>query len=106
MKTETTDAKAGHRRFSRLAPATLLTTILLLVTSATASAAPNPATNIGTGPLPRACTNAPKGPVCVNGIVAALDKARARLGFGPYLLPKHFSALPGTEQLLTLRHFD
>jgi hypothetical protein len=106
MKTETTDATAGNRRFPRLAPATLLAAVLLLVTSATASAAPNPATNIGTGPLPRACTNAPKGPICVNGIVAALDKARARLGFGPYLLPKHFSTLPGTEQLLILSNLD
>jgi hypothetical protein len=111
MTTETTDAEPGDRRPSRLRPVLLLAAILLLAGAATASAAPNPAApnpaaNIGTGPLPRACIGAPKGPICVDGIVAALDRARARLGFGPYVLPRDFDSLPGVEQLMILSNLD
>jgi len=105
MTSETTDA-GPDRRSPRLRPVLLLAAILLLAGAATASAAPNPTTNIGTGPLPRACISAPKGPICVDGIVAALDRAHARLGFGPYVLPKNFDSLPGVQQLMILSNLD
>ncbi len=107
MRTETTtEAAPTDRRISLLRRTILLAAVLLLGVTATASAAPNPAANIPAGPLPRACTTAPKGASCINGVVKDLDRARAQLGLGPYLLPADFATLPGEEQLLILCNLD
>jgi hypothetical protein len=106
MTTETTHAAPTDRRTSLLRRTVLLAALLLLGVTASASAAPNPAANIPAGPLPRACATAPKGPSCVNGMVRTLDRARAQLGLGPYLVPADFAALPGEEQLLILCNLD
>ena len=106
MTTDTTEAAPSERRRAPLWRAILVATVLLLGVTASASAAPNPATNIPAGPLPHACAVAPKTSICIDAVVAALDKARAHLGLGPYLLPADFDALPGEEQLLILSNLD
>ena len=103
MTTPTNVAETAKRPSRAL----LLATVLLAVSAASASAAAqNPATNIATGPLPHACAGAPRGSVCIAGVVRALDRARAQLGLGPYLLPADFDALSGARQLLVLCNLD
>jgi hypothetical protein len=106
MTTDTTEAAPRNRRIAPLWRAILVATVLLLGVTASASAAPNPATNIPAGPLPHACAVAPKTSICIDAVVQALDKARAHIGLGPYLLPADFDALPGDEQLLILSNLD
>jgi hypothetical protein len=84
-----------------------LATVLLGALAASASAAaPNPAANIPTGPLPGACGNAPRSARCIDGVVHALDRARATIGLGPYLLPSDFDSLTGSRQLMVLSNLD
>ena len=107
MTTQTIFGDSGKRPGRALRRALLLATALLAVGAASASAAaPNPAANIATGPLPRACAGAPRSPACIAGVVRALDRARAQLGLGPYLLPADFDALSGARQLLVLCNLD
>ena len=106
MANDTTEAAPRNRRIAPLGRAVLVATVLLLGVTASASAAPNPATNIPAGPLPHACAVAPKTSICIDAVVQALDKARAHIGLGPYLLPADFDALPGDEQLLILSNLD
>jgi len=87
----------------------LLCVVVLLTAAASASASsavPNPPANIPAGPLPRACAAAPRGMLCIAGVLGALDRARAQLGFGPYLVPSDFASLSGPEQLLILCNLD
>ena len=89
--------------------ALLLCAVVLLSAAATANASttvPNPAANIPAGPLPRACASAPRGMLCIAGVLGALDHARAQLGFGPYLVPSDFASLSGPQQLLILCNLD
>ena len=107
MTSETTITPPTTARRSLLLPGLLLAVVMLLAGSATAIAAPpNPVANIAAGTLPSACTSTANGRVCINGVLATLDSARARLGFGPYLVPSDFASLPGTEQLLILCNLD
>ncbi len=106
MTTNTTEAAPRKRRSASLGRALALAAVLLLGVTASASAAPNPATNIPAGPLPHACAVAPKTSICIDAVVVALDRARAHIGLGPYLLPGDFDALPGEEQLLILANLD
>ncbi len=101
------NAGSEPRRRGNARWAPVLAVALLLATSASASAAaPNPSANIAVGPLPRACANAPRGPVCLNVMIAALDRARAQIGLGRYLLPSDFDTLGGAQQLLILCNLD
>lgn len=106
--TETTAPAHSSRRSTRLA--IMLAAALLLAVAASASAAANPAANpaanIAVGPLPQACAGTPRAASCLNAMVGALDRARAQLGLGPYLLPAHFDALRGSQQLLILCNLD
>jgi hypothetical protein len=104
MTRQTTAAQAKPLHRARWIGA--LCAALLLAFAASASAAPNPTANIPVGPLPAACSTAPRGPVCVDAMIGALDRARAELGLGPYLLPSGFSAMPGARQLLILSNLD
>jgi hypothetical protein len=106
MPTQSTDAAPSGHRIAPVRRVMLLASVLLLGVTATASAAPNPASNIPTGPLPHACAVAPKTAICVDAIVSALNRARAHLGLGPYLLPAGFDSLPGEQQLLILSNLD
>jgi hypothetical protein len=112
MTIETTDGNTVKRQHSAPLRVVALTAAVLLLTVATATAASgpaapiNPATNIPAGPLPHACAVAPKDAACIAGIVRALDHARAKLGFGPYLLPTNFASLAGARQLLVLSNLD
>ena len=84
-----------------------LTAAMLGAAAATASAAPaNPTTNIAAAPLPRVCESAPSSARCIAGVVRDLDHARAKLGIGPYLLPRDFARLSGAQQLLVLCNLD
>jgi hypothetical protein len=71
-----------------------------------AAAAPNPAADIPVGPLPRACVSAPTGAACENVAIVRLDAARAKLGLGPYLLPRGFVTLSPPRQWLILANLD
>ena len=86
--------------------AVMLAALLLLAFAASASAAPNPTSNIAVGPLPQACANAPRGATCVKAMLDALDRARTQIGLGPYLVPADFDSLSGSEQLLILCNLD
>jgi hypothetical protein len=92
----------------RLCPgwAALLAAVLLLGFAGNAAAAGNPTANIAVGPLPASCGTAPRSASCQQAMVAALDRARAALGLGPYLLPTGFYSLNGSEQLLILCNLD
>jgi hypothetical protein len=80
---------------------------LLGVSAAEAVVSPAmPAANMPIGALPAACYSAPKGAVCVNAVVSALDGARAGLGLGPYLLPADFASLGGAKQIFILTNLD
>jgi hypothetical protein len=70
------------------------------------AAAPNPAANIPIGPLPQSCDRAPTGAACEGVAIARLNSARAKLGLGPYLLPKGFVALSPARQWLILANLD
>jgi hypothetical protein len=100
----TTSAPSGTRRRGAAAWAAVLAATLVF--AAGASAAANPAANIAVGPLPAACTSAPRGAICQRAMVVALDRARATLGLGPYLLPPDFYSLTGSQQLLILSNLD
>jgi hypothetical protein len=106
----TQNSAAGtHKRLARgVRHAALLAGVLLVTATASASAAtpPNPAANIPAGTLPRACTHSPRGATCINGVVRSLDRARAELGLGRYLLPADFDRLSGSSQLLVLCNLD
>ncbi len=107
MTTRTNVANTRKRPVRALCRALALTTLLLAVGAASASASPqNPAANIAPGPLPRACIGAPRSPACIAGVVRTLDQARAHLGLGPYLLPANFDSLSGARQLLVLCNLD
>ncbi|MGD1050548.1 MAG: hypothetical protein ABR947_05705 [Solirubrobacteraceae bacterium] len=73
---------------------------------AATATAPNPAANIPLGPLPRACAGAPTGAACEDFAIERLDGARAKLGLGPYLLPRGFVALSPPRQWLVLANLD
>lgn len=104
--TTTTNTARGFAR--SVGRAIALSGVLLAIGAASASAAApsNPTANIPAGPLPRACASAPRGPLCIAGVVRSLDHARAQLGFGPYLLPTDFARLSGARQLLVLSNLD
>jgi hypothetical protein len=112
MTTETTDGDTVKRQHSAPWRVLALTAAVMLLGVATATAASgpsapvNPATNIPASPLPHACAVTPKGAACIAGVVRALDHAREKLGFGPYLLPANFASLPGARQLLVLSNLD
>jgi hypothetical protein len=67
---------------------------------------PDPPANIALGPLPGACARAPRGAACEQGAIHALDRARARLGLGPYVLPADFVTLAPARQWLILANLD
>jgi len=91
----------------RTPPAAALAAALGLLAGGTALAAPpNPSANIPLGPLPPACRSAPRGAVCENAAIAALDSARARMGLGPYRLPSGFVSLAPGRQWLVLANLD
>ena len=105
--TPDTSIASSRQRTRRLAHrVALLAAAALLACAASAAAAPNPATNITPGPLPRACTNAPQSARCIAGVMTVLDRARAVIGLGPYNVPTDFAALPGADQLLILSNLD
>ena len=107
MTTHTTVRDTARRPVRALRLALVLATVLLAVSAASASAAAqNPAGNIEPGPLPLACAGAPRSPVCIAGVVKALNRARAHLGLGPYLLPADFAKLSGARQLMVLCNLD
>jgi hypothetical protein len=107
METSHHDSATTHSRPRRgVASAAVLATAVVLAFAASASAAPNPSANIAVGALPHACASAPTGASCQHALVAALDRAHAKLGLGPYLLPAGFYSLSGTEQLLVLCNLD
>jgi hypothetical protein len=74
--------------------------------AASATGAPNPASNIRLGALPRICERAPSGAACETASIRALDAARAKLGLGPYLLPADFVRLAPARQWLILADLD
>jgi hypothetical protein len=107
MTTETNLERKGKRLARRVRRTVTIAGVILAAGAASAAAAPpNPAANIPGGRLPRACASAPRGAVCIAGVVRSLDRARAQLGLGPYLLPAHFDRLSGSEQLLVLSNLD
>jgi hypothetical protein len=102
---------AQARRVPPASWVAVLCAVLLLAFAASASAAPapsapNPPANIPVGPLPGACTFAPRGAVCVGAMLGALDHARAEVGLGRYIVPSDFYALTGARQLLILSNLD
>ena len=102
--TSTTSTPTFRKRLRRALP---LAVALLAFGAAGASAAPaNPSANIAPGRLPQACTGAPRGATCIAGVVRVLDRARAVLGLGRYLLPRNFAHLSGEQQLLVLSNLD
>jgi hypothetical protein len=101
-------ARIALRRLARRAPiaAALAAALGLLAGGAALAAPPDPSANIPLGPLPQACRSAPRGAVCENAAIAALDSARARLGLGRYRLPSGFIALAPARQWLVLANLD
>jgi hypothetical protein len=107
MTIQTSVGDDGKRIARSLGRALALAGALLALGAASAAAAPpNPAANIPAGPLPGACAAAPRSAPCIAGVVRALDRARAQLGLGPYLLPSNFDSLSGAQQLLVLSNLD
>jgi hypothetical protein len=84
--------------------AAVATAFALLAVSA--SGAPDPSANIALGPLPVSCSRAPTGGICEAASVARLDAGRAKLGLGPYLLPRDFDTLLPVRQWLILANLD
>jgi hypothetical protein len=70
------------------------------------ASAPNPSENITLRALPSECSTTPLAAGCENALVQELDRARAALGLGPYLLPAGFAALSPDRQLLILTDLD
>lgn len=66
----------------------------------------DPGFNFLLGSLPAACWRAPKGAACLQASVAYLDRARAKLGQPPYVLPRNFVSLTAPEQALVLTNLD
>jgi hypothetical protein len=106
MTRQTPPAAPRKRHRSPARWAAPLVSVLFLAVSSSASAAPNPVTNIAVGSLPGACSSAPRGPICLHAMVRALNRAHTVLGIGPYLLPRDFYSLTGSEQLLILCNLD
>ncbi|HEY1778538.1 MAG TPA: hypothetical protein VGG41_20450 [Solirubrobacteraceae bacterium] len=107
MTTEISLTRNGQRLARRvLLTATTAAVVLAAGASSAMAAPPNPAANIPAGALPAACTSAPRGALCIRGVVSSLDRARAQLGLGPYLLPADFARLSGSKQLLVLSNLD
>jgi hypothetical protein len=106
MTSDTPSLPTSRRR--RLSPgwAALVAAVLLLGFAGNAAAAGNPTANIAVGPLPATCGTTPRSATCQQAMVTALDRARAGLGLGPYLLPSNFYSLNGSEQLLILCNLD
>ncbi|HXR28730.1 MAG TPA: hypothetical protein VN772_04050 [Solirubrobacteraceae bacterium] len=89
------------------AAAALAACALVLAAAAAAANAPaDPARNIPLGLLPGSCRGAPRGAGCENASLRALDGARAKLGLGPYQVPKDFVALVPARQWLILSDLD
>jgi hypothetical protein len=98
--------RSGHwRRLASVAVASGVTAASALL-AASASGAPDPSANIALGPLPASCSLAPTGGICEAASVARLNAGRARLGLGPYLLPKDFDRLLPVRQWLILANLD
>jgi hypothetical protein len=66
----------------------------------------NPRVNFPIRTLPGACWHAPNGATCIRASVAYLDRARAKLGQRPYVLPRNFVSLTPPEQALVLTNLD
>jgi hypothetical protein len=86
--------------------AVALSACALALATASAVAAPNPTANIPLGRLPAACRSAPRGSVCERASIVALDRARAKLGLGRYLVPSDFVTLAPARQWLILANLD
>jgi hypothetical protein len=56
--------------------------------------------------LPGACWRTPGGAACIRASVAYLDRARAKLGQPPYVLPRNFVSLTPAQQALVLTNLD
>jgi|GEM_PF-1978226 len=67
---------------------------------------PNPSENITLRALPAECSATPLAAGCENAVIQELDRARAAMGLGPYLLPAGFTALSADRQLLVLTDLD
>ena len=67
---------------------------------------PTPRANVALGPLPAACDAKPRSAACEDGVVRALDRARAKLRLGPYRLPRDFTRLAPARQWLILVNLD
>jgi hypothetical protein len=67
--------------------------------------APNPSANIPMTP-PAACYTDGTSAACENGVVSALDSARADLELPAYTLPADFDSLPPDEQMFILSNLD
>ena len=107
MTTDTNASATGKCIARRVRRALALAGVMLATGAASAAAAPpNPTANIPIGPLPYACGHTPRGASCINGVIRSLDRARAQLGLGPYLLPADFDRLSGSRQLLVLSNLD
>lgn len=70
------------------------------------ASAPNPSENITLRALPSECSATPLAAGCENAVIQELDRARAAMGLGPYLLPTGFTALSPDRQLLALADLD
>ncbi len=70
------------------------------------ASAPNPSENITLQALPSECSATPLAAGCENAVIQELDRARAAMGLGPYLLPTGFTALSPDRQLLALADLD
>jgi len=66
----------------------------------------NPRSNFSVGALPSACWSSPRGARCIKAGVRYLDKARAKLGQSPYVLPRGFVWLSPAQQVLVLTNLD
>jgi hypothetical protein len=67
----------------------------------------NPSANIPlAGVPPAACNQAPAGATCEQAVMRGLDAARAKLGLGPYLLPRGFLKMLPARQWLVLSNLD
>lgn len=94
----------------RRAAALLATAALAGACATTAAGAgagvPDPGSNLSPGPLPSACLSAPAGSSCERASIAALDRARARMGLARYRLPSHFTSMAPARQWLVLANLD
>jgi hypothetical protein len=70
------------------------------------ASAPNPSENITLRALPSECSATSLAAGCENAVIQELDRARAAVGLGPYLLPAGFTGLSPDRQLLILTDLD